>query len=259
MAAAVAGIVAGAGLAAMMMARLVGLARERELAPTAVAASTPIGRGMAATSLALLASIALVAAGVAVAGALLSGVMADTGQEEYVGAAPEAPPPAAIPDVRAGRRITSDPSQLGATRELLWPVFRMHVAVPADWAVHKVSETDLEVRHPTAPTTFLVAHATPMPVGPTFEEYLEAHLGHARAQFEQGLIAGYATKRIGSVPGVITIEHRPGEGLWTITWRGFQPAELGSVSVTILAGAAEADFGRDEPLLGALVDAIRFE
>ena len=69
----------------------------------------------------------------------------------------------------------------------------------------------------------------------------------------------WATKRIGVVPGVLTLERRDDGARRMITWTGFQPAAVGSLSVTLLAGADATDFTRDETLLGAIVDSVRFD
>jgi hypothetical protein len=164
-----------------------------------------------------------------------------------------------VADARGGRAIRADPRRLAPAQEVVWPVLRMRVRVPDDWLVRKVSETELDLRHPTMPSTFLVGRATPMPAGPTFDDYLDAHVTHAREQLETQVIDGYSTKRIGAVPGVLTIERRQAGAIGTITWTGFQPAAIGSLSVTLLAGAAGDDFARDETLLGAILESISFE
>jgi hypothetical protein len=113
-------------------------------------------------------------------------------------------------------------------------------------------------RHPTVPSTYVLARVTPMPAGPSVGDYVQAHVTHAREQLATDLVAGYATKPIGTVPGVVTLERRGGDA-WLVVWTGFEPAQLGSLSITVLLGAANADFQRDERLLGAILDSIRFE
>jgi hypothetical protein len=220
----------------------------------------PYAASLFVTVVALLASIGLTAASVAVAAALL--VRAPVEQ-----ASPPSPEKVARPtllraptvDVADGRRLRSDPQRLGDAQELVWPLVQLRLRVPRDWIVRKLSGTELDLRHPTTPSTFVVAHVTPMPAGPTFEQYVDAHVAHARDRLAERMIDGYATKRIGVVPGVVTLEHRDDGGLAMITWTGFQPAAVGSLSVTLLAGAAADDFARDESLLGAIVDSARFE
>jgi hypothetical protein len=134
----------------------------------------------------------------------------------------------------------------------------MRVRVPRDWVVWKVGTTDIDLRDPMALATFFSGHVTPMPAGPTFDDYLTAHVTHARDRLAGRLIDGYATKRIGMVPGVLTIERREG-GEHRIAWTGFQPAAVGSLSITLVAGAAAEDFARDETLLGAIFESISFD
>jgi hypothetical protein len=97
-----------------------------------------------------------------------------------------------------------------------------------------------------------------MPAGPTFEAYLIEHVTHAREQLEMRRIDGFATRRIGNVPGVLTLEHRE-DGFHTITWTGFQPAAVGSLSITLVGAAAGDDYAREEPLLGAIFESISFD
>jgi len=69
---------------------------------------------------------------------------------------------------------------------------------------------------------------------------------------------GFATRRIGNVSGVLTLERRE-DGLGTITWTGFEPATVGSLAITLVGTAAGDDFAREEPLLGAIFESISFD
>jgi hypothetical protein len=237
--------------------RVVGLDPALDYAACAVVFIRPYAVNLFATVIALLASIGLTGACVAVAGALFLRAPVD----------PPAPVTTARPalmrapsvDVADGRRVVSDPHRLDDAHEIVWPLIQLRVRVPRDWVVRKLTSTELDLRHPTTPSTFVVARVTPMPAGPTFEQYVDAHVAHARDQLAERTIDGYATKRIGVVPGVVTLEHRADGGLVIVTWTGFQPAAVGSLSVTLLAGAVADDFARDESLLGAIVDSMRFE
>jgi hypothetical protein len=236
--------------------RVDGLDPAVDYAECAVVFVRPYGASLFVTIVTLLASVGLTAASIAVAGAVFLRGPGDVAPP----ASPERPaaPRTAIRDVADGHRLAVDPSRLGDAKEIVWPILELHVRVPSEWVVRTLSATDLDVRHPTTPSTFLIARVTPMPAGPTFEDYVEAHVAHAREQLSGRLIEGYATKRIGSVPGVLTLERRD-DGLAIAAWTGFQPAAVGSLSVTLLTGAAGADFARDESLLGAILDSVRFE
>jgi hypothetical protein len=237
--------------------RIAGLDADADYSGCAIVFVRPQGPGLAATIVGLLASIGLAAASFAVAGALLfQGSPHDPPTPE-----PTAAPPAVIevPDAMGGRRLRADSARIASGLDVDWPTLRMRVRVPADWVVRKVGATELDLRHPTTPSTFVVAHASPMPSGPRFDDYLRAHVQHARERLGMRLIEGYATRRLGAVPGVLTFEQRTDGAAWMVTWAGFQPAEGGSIAVTILLGAADEDFARDEALLGAIVDSIRFE
>jgi hypothetical protein len=237
--------------------RVAGLDPATDYGACAVVFVRPYAANLFVTVVALLASIGLTAASVAVAAALLL----HSPVEEPSPPSPRWPTAMRAPtvDVADGRRLRSDPRRLGDAQEIVWPLVQLRVRVPRDWIVRKLSGTELDLRHPTTPSTFVVAHVTPMPAGPTFQQYVDAHVAHARDQLAERMIDGYATKRIGVVPGVLTLEHRGDGGLAMITWTGFQPAAVGSLSVTLLAGAAADDFARDESLLGAIVDSVRFE
>jgi hypothetical protein len=240
--------------------RIAGLDPAVDYADAAVVFVRPHGPGLAVTVVALIVSVWITAAGLAVAGALLVGAIPSA--DIPLASTPAPPPPAArpsIPDARGGRAVASDPARLAGGQDVVWQILRMRIRVPADWIVRKASETELDLRDPSTSSTFVVAHASPMPSGPTFDDYLRAHVTHAREQLDQRLVDGYATKRLGVVPGVLTLEHRADGSMAMITWTGFQPAQGGSLSVTLLAGAAGSDFAREEPLLGAIVDSIRFE
>ena len=216
----------------------------------------PIGAIVAVTVVSLLASIGLAAGGIATTAALLLGPSAT----EPDGASPDARPSGVtIPESRGGRALASDPARLGASLDVDWPALRMHVRVPADWVVHKLTATEIDLRDPRTPSTFLTGRVTPMPAGPRFDEYLTAHVTHARDRLASRLIDGYATKRIGEVPGVLTLERREDGAMHTITWTGFQPAAVGSLSITLLVGAAGEDFAREETLLGAIFESISFD
>jgi hypothetical protein len=239
--------------------RIAGLDPARDHSDCSVVFVQPLAGSTFPSVLALLASVGLTGACVALAAALLVGPSAGP-------TASRAPAPVArastvrLPaDAADGRRLASDPRRLADAREIVWPLVQLRVRVPRDWIVRTQTATELDLRHPTTPSTFVLAHVTPIPAGPTFDQYVEAHLAHAREQLAQRRIDGYATKRIGVVPGLLTLEHRDGGGAATITWTGFQPAVVGSLSVTLLAGATADDFARDETLLGAIVDSVRFD
>jgi hypothetical protein len=218
----------------------------------------PYGASLFVTVVSLLASVGLTAASLAVAGALFLRAPAEVPAPASAETERRPPPRMPIRDAADGHRLAVDPSRLGDAREIVWPILELHVRVPSDWVVRTLSTTDLDLRHPTTSSTFLIARVTPMPAGPTFEDYVEAHVAHAREQLAGRLIDGYATKRLGSVPGVLTLERRE-DGLAIVAWTGFQPAAVGSLSVTLLTGAAAADFARDESLLGAILESVRFE
>jgi hypothetical protein len=225
---------------------------------TSIVFVRPQDPGFVATAAALVAAIGLAAGSVAVAGALL-----------FQPAPPEAPVPAPrprpapveprLPDVHDGRILTSDPKRLDGARDLVWPLVQMHVRIPADWVVRKLTDTELDVRDPTTPSTFVVARADVLPAGPTFDQYLTAEVAHARERLATHAIDGYTTRRLGTMAGVLTTEQRDDGALGLIRWTGFASAAIGSVSVTVVAGAAGGDFARTEPLLGAIVGSIRFE
>lgn len=246
------GIGAGLVLTAAMSLRLARLARAAGERATTEPARSPV-----TTAVALVASIALTGTCIAVAAALLVRAPMEPPTTPEPPTTRRPPVHARMADAAAGRRPTSDGSRLGDAQEILWPLVRLRVRVPRDWIVRTMSPTELDVRHPTATATFLIAQVSPMPAGPTFEEYVEAHVAHAREQLAAGAIDGWATKQIDDVPGVLTLEHRERGSL--VTWTGFQPAAVGSLSVTLLAGAATDDFARDESLLGAIVDSARFD
>jgi hypothetical protein len=230
----------------------------------------PSGSDVVATIVALLGSIALAAGGAATVGALFVGDTrpGDAQARSAVAAlAPATPaskldtPTPAVPDASAsgGRRLASDPARLERGKDLLWQDLQMHVRVPTEWVVRKVSTTELDLRDPATPSTFLIARASPMPAGPSIDDFLQADLVRAQESLAARRIDGYAVRRIGPIGGMLTLERRSGGTTWLASWTGYQPAELGSLSVTLLAGATAADFARDEALLGAVVDSIRFE
>jgi hypothetical protein len=158
-----------------------------------------------------------------------------------------------------GRALASDPRRLTDTREIAWPLLRMRVRVPTTWEPRPVGNQQVDVRHATTPSTYFLARASAMPAGPNASDYFASHVEHARAQLADGRIAGFATRRLGAIHGVVTIEQRAGDGPWVVTWTGFETAELGSIAVTIMLGATRADFAQDETLLGAILDDVRFE
>jgi hypothetical protein len=239
--------------------RVAGLDPSRDYGGCDVVFVPPSGPAIVLTIVSLLASVGLAAASIAVASVLF--FRPPPTETADAGAPVPAPAPARPPiaESRGGRPVASDPARLADGKELLWPVLQLRLRVPRDWVIRKVTATELDLRHPTTPSTFVVAHATPMPAGPTIEQYVEAHVAHARDQLEQRLVDGYATKRIGAVPGVLTLERRDDGARRMIAWTGFQPAAVGSLSVTLLAGADASDFAREETLLGAIVDSIRFD
>jgi hypothetical protein len=170
---------------------------------------------------------------------------------------PIAPPPAL--DAHGGRPLASDAGRLGDTRDATWPLLRMHARIPAAWVARASDPESFVLHHPTTPSTYLLGRANPMPAGPSPHDYLASHVDHARAQLEAGHIAGFATMRLGAIAGLMTLARRDDGAGWLVTWTGFQPAELGSIAVTIALGAASDDFERDEPLLGAILGDVRFE
>jgi hypothetical protein len=227
----------------------------------------PQGSSVVATIVALLASVGLAAGGAATVGALFLEPVSTPEAPAPAGPAPAAAParrldtPAPdvpLADVQGGRRLASDAARLRDGKDVMWPVLQMRVRVPADWIVRKLSDTEIDLRDPSMPSTFLVGRASPMPAGPSIHDYLQADLVRAQEGLAAQRIEGYAARRIGHVGGVLTLERRGGDD-WMVNWTGLQPAELGSLSVTLLVGASATDFARDEALLGAVVDSIRFE
>ena len=218
----------------------------------------PAGPGLALTIVALLASIGLTAASVATVGALLF----RPGSDGPIARTPDAPSPSRsapppLPEGHGGRSLATDSRRLSNAQDVVWPSLQLHLRVPTGWATRTLTATELDLRHPAMPSTFVVGRVNPLPAGPTVAEYLTAHLEHLREQLEAGRIDGYATRRIDGIPGVLEIG-RHGDGR-AITWTGFAPADAGAVSVTLVAGAADPDFARDEGLLGAIVESARFE
>jgi len=235
--------------------RVTGIDATRDYRDVAVVFIRPAGAGIVLTIVSLLASIGLAAGSLATVFALhFAGESAET----VVVAPAPALPRIAIPDARGGRTLRSDSARLRAPLEVTWPVLRMRVQVPSDWVVRKLSTTEIDLRDPRTPSTAFVGHVTPMPAGPTFEAYLFEHVTHAREQLELRRIDGFATRPIGNVSGVLTLERRE-DGLGTITWTGFEPATVGSLSITLVGTAAGDDFAREEPLLGAIFESISFD
>jgi hypothetical protein len=227
----------------------------------------PQGPGLVATIVALLGSVGLAAGGAAAVGALFFGTTDAPEAPSPTGHAPPAAPArrlntptpdVPLDDMEGGRRLASDPARLRDGKDVMWPVLQMRVRVPAAWIIRRLSDTEIDLRDPTMPSTFLVGRASPMPAGPSIHEYLQADLVRAQENLAAKRIEGYAARRIGHVGGVLTLERRGGDD-WMVNWTGLQPAELGSLSVTLLVGTSAADFAREEPLLGAVVDSIRFE
>lgn len=250
--------------------RIGGIDPATDYADCAIVFVRPSGPGLVATIVALLASIGLAAGGAATVGALFVASRtphaAAPVEPEPMPAPPKptahlATPTPAAPAAGAsgGRRLASDPHRLRDGKAVVWPVMQMHVRVPADWIVRKLTATELDLRHPTTPSTFLVARASPMPAGPSLDDFLQADVVRAQDSLAAQRIDGWAVRRIGAVGGLQTLERRSGGANWQVVWTGYQPAELGSLSVTLVAGATAADFSRDEALLGAVVDSIRFE
>lgn len=236
--------------------RISGLAPDGDYSGCSIAFVRPIGLQVAATIPALLGAVGLTGASIAIASALLLAGGGSTAVDPVDGAS--APPMPAVLEQHGGRALAADGTRLAGAKELVWPILQMRVQLPADWIVQKMSSTELDVRDPTTPSTYVLARVTPMPAGPSVSDYVQAHVTHAREQLATDVVAGYATKPIGTVPGVVTLERRSGDA-WLVVWTGFEPAQLGSLSITILLGATDADFKRDERLLGAILDSVRFE
>jgi hypothetical protein len=236
--------------------RIRGLVEGTDYTGCAIAFVRPMGIQILTTIPALLGAIGLTAGSIAVASALLLSGHTAT---DVASPTPPAPAPvSAVLEQHAGRSLAVDAGRLATAQEVVWPTLQMRLRVPADWVVQKNSTTDLDIRHPSEPSTYVLARVTPMPAGPSVSDYVMAHVAHAREQVDGDLAAGFATKPIGTVPGVVTLERRGGDS-WLVVWTGFEPAQVGSLSVTVLLGAKDGDFRRDEGLLGAILDSIRFD
>jgi hypothetical protein len=235
--------------------RVTGIDPARDYREVAVVFIRPAGAGIVLTIVSLLASVGLTAGGVATVAALLftGAAPADVVQEPM-----RARPRSAVADARAGRALRSDSALLRGGLEVTWPVLRMRVRVPSDWVARKLSTTEIDLRDPRTPSTAFLGHVTPMPAGPTFDDYLAEHVAHAREQLEMRRIDGFATRPIGNVPGVLVLDNRE-DGPHTITWTGFQPAAVGSLSITLVGAAADEDYARAEPLLGAIFESISLD
>ena len=240
--------------------RVTGIDPAADYAGCAALFVEPSASELALTIVGLLAAVGLAAGSLATAGALLFRTPATDGPARA--AAPVVAVPigrAPVVESRGGRMFRSEPARLAGGRDVEWPALRIRVRVPESWVVQRVTAMDLDVRPPSTPSTFVVAHANPMPVGPGTDDYLAAEIEHARAALADDRIEGYAARRIAGVAGVVTVERRDDGNAWLITWTGFQAAEPGSVSVTLAAGASAPDFAKDETLLLAIVDSVRFD
>jgi len=206
--------------------RVTGIDPARDYREIAVVFIRPAGAGIVLTIVSLLASVGLTAGSVATVAAFrfAGGSPDSVVQEESPPPAPRAP----APDERGGRALRSDSALLRGGLDVTWPVLRMRVQVPSDWVVQKLSTTEIDLRDPRTPSTAFLGRVTPMPAGPTFDDYLAEHVTHAREELEKRVIEGFATRPIGNVPGVITLAQRE-DGYHTITWTGFQPATVGSL------------------------------
>ena len=238
--------------------RVTGMDPARDYGEVAVVFIRPAGAGIVLTIVSLLASVGLTAAGVATAAALLFAGGGPPASGDVVPESVPALPRVKAPDARGGRALRSDSALLRGGLDVTWPVLRMRVQVPSDWVVRTVSTTEIDLRDPRTPSTAFLGRVAPMPAGPTFDDYLAEHVTHAREQLEMRRIDGFATRPIGNVPGVLTLEHRE-EGVHTITWTGFEPAAVGSLSITLIGAAAADDYARAEPLLGAIFESISFD
>lgn len=238
--------------------RVTGLDPAADYAGCAALFITPYGPGLALTIVGLVASVGLAAASFATAGALL---FRTTPPDEHPAVVREPAPvgPAPLIESRGGRALRSEPARIAGGHDVEWPAIGMRIRVPESWILRQRTDTDLDLRHPETPSTFVVAHATPLPVGPTIDDYLAAELDRARTALDDERIEGYAARHLAGMPGVLTVARRDGGASWIVTWIGFQAAEPGSVSLTLVAGASAPDFAKDETLLGAIVESVRFD
>jgi hypothetical protein len=239
--------------------RIAGIAPGVDYTDCAIVFVRPRGRGVATTVATLVVAVTLTAAsGAIVAARLQSRTPPEPAPVASAPVAARAIDPPVV-DAHGGRPLAADPARLDGAQEIEWPGARLRARVPRDWEVQKLTQTAIDVRDPASPSTSFVGRASPMPAGPTAAEYLRAQVEHAASALAARRIEGYATRRLGIIAGVTTIE-RPANGASVlVTWTGFASAVGGAVSVKVLLGAAAADFESDEGLLGAILDSIRIE
>jgi hypothetical protein len=94
----------------------------------------------------------------------------------------------------------------------------------------------------------------PMPAIVPAEKMRAALAAKAREDFGGGLIEGYEPRRLGGVPGVLTIQQRG-----FVVWEGYlgRPGEIRDVTLVLTPGPGR--FETSQAVMGAIVDSVRLE
>ena len=99
----------------------------------------------------------------------------------------------------------------------------------------------------------------PMPAIVPVEKMRAALAAKAREDSSVGLMEGYEPRRLGGVPGVLTIQQRREGDFRFVVWEGYlvRPGEIRDVTLVLTPGPGR--FEASQAVMGAILDSVRLE
>lgn len=144
-------------------------------------------------------------------------------------------------------------------RRVQWPGQPIYFDVPADWMELALEKNEIEFR-PRDRSAYFIGHLTYFDRTIQVEGLLKSLTEKSKAELAREEISGYARKDFNGAKGLLRIDSRR-DGHTMASWTGyFDTKRFGTVSVTFLLGAPSREaFEKAEPVLGAILQSIRFD
>ena len=166
-----------------------------------------------------------------------------------------------IKEQSAGAQLSDEKAQTNGWQEVKWDEQKMIFLLPPDWKQERQSQRDIDYRPPQNRWTFMIASAWVFDADLPFDNPLQTQLRSMKERFNNGIIAGYATRKVDNTPGVVSLSSQPdnSENRREVTWSGYLLTDGKPRSIDIKFGAKGKDFPELEPQINSILDSIHFE
>jgi hypothetical protein len=157
-----------------------------------------------------------------------------------------------------GRQLRSDRSTVISWHAVEWPGLGITFTIPEEWKEMKLDKQEVEFR-PEDRSAYFTANVAFFDQKIPFDSFLPSLVDKAAAQLKREEIFGYARRDLGGAHGLLQIQRHGGGGTMAVWTVYFDMPEFGTASINFLLGAPSKEaFDRVEPVLGAILESIRF-